>query len=87
LTGVDLSTAVARKKAKGKLDLLPVDTNPGVSKKSLVVPLADVSTTLAGAVEDKDRQPKFDKKAWQRNYMRGYMKRRRAKLKEGQANE
>lgn len=40
----------------------------------------------AGAIPASSAS-KFDKKAWQRKYMRGYMQRRRAKLKEGQANE
>jgi len=51
---------------------LPVDTNPGGGVRPLSTP------TLAGAVEDIDR-PKFDKKAWMREYMRVYMRNHRAK--------
>lgn len=56
---------------------LPVDTN---SKREECVggqnfiPPPPFSTTSAGMVGNEDRQPKFDKKAWMREYMRDHRK-------------
>ena len=50
---------------------LPVDTN------------AAQESYGAEGLRPNDAPAKFDKKTWQRNYMRTYMRKRRAKEKEG----
>lgn len=58
---------------------LPVDTNSSTAARTVE------GTTEA--IRDENGQsggkplPKFDKKAWQREYMRSYMRKRRAALK------
>lgn len=62
---------------------LPVDTNSGSAKSEGFDPFtsqATFVTTSVGMVGNEDRQPKFDKKAWMREYMREHRRgiRRRA---------
>lgn len=68
--------------SNGRSSALPVDTNSGRVENGRLprcAPNKAVATTSAGTVGNEDRQPKFDKKAWMREYMREYMRRRRAK--------
>lgn len=72
--------------SNGRISALPVDTNSSGEAHPPMVREMDVpafTTSLAGAEGNKDRQPKFDKKAWMREYMREYMRQRRQSIKSG----